>query len=110
DERRWNLVATLVREGPRLADFFSHYPEIVRREHESHEERLSAELAYLKRIEDALRVSEERYRTLVESAPEAILVVDTGTGRFVDANENSVRLFGFEREELFKMGPIDISR
>ncbi|MGH9850589.1 MAG: PAS domain-containing sensor histidine kinase [Blastocatellia bacterium] len=110
DERTMKLLATLVRDEPRLADFFSHYPEIVRRERESREERLSAELADLKRIEEALRVSEERYRTLVESAPEAILVMDVGTGRFVDANENSVRLFGLEREEIFKLGPIDISQ
>jgi PAS domain S-box-containing protein len=110
DESTIKVLGTLVRDEPRLADFFSHYPEIVRGEYESREERLSAELADLKRIEEALRVSEERYRTLVESAPEAILVVDVDTGRFVDANENSVRLFGLEREELFKLGPIDISQ
>src|SRR5215468_9160863 len=104
------ILGSLVQDQPRLADFFNQYPEIIRREHESREERLSAELADLKRIEEALRVSEERYRTLVENAPEAILVVDADAGRFVDANENSVRLFGLEREELFKMGPIDISR
>ncbi len=110
DERTMGLLTTLVRDEPRLADFFSHYQEIVRREREGREERLSAELADLKQIEEALRLSEERYRTLVESAPEAILVVDMGTGRFVDANENSVRLFGLEREELVKLGPIDISQ
>jgi PAS domain S-box-containing protein len=110
DQRTMEMLATIARDTPRLANFFSHYPEIVRRETESCEQRLSAELADLKRIEEALRVSEERYRTLVESAPEAILVVDMDTGRFVDANENSVRLFGFEKEKLFKLGPVDISR
>jgi len=110
DERTMKILGGLLQEQPRLACFFSRYPEIVRRELESREERLSAELAELKRIEEALRVSEERYRTLVESAPEAILVLDVDAGRFVDANENSVRLFGLEREELFKLGPINISR
>src|SRR5215470_3785453 len=109
DERTMKILESLVQDQPRLADFFSRYPEIVRRELESREERLSAELADLRRVEEALRVSEDRYRTLVESAPEAILVVDADAGRFVDANENSVRLFGFEREELFKLGPVDIS-
>jgi PAS domain S-box-containing protein len=109
DEGTVKLLAELVRDEPRLADFFSRYPEIVRREFESREERLSAELADLRRIEEALRVSEERYRTLVESAPEAILVLDVNTGRFVDANENAVRLFGLEREELFKIGPLGVS-
>jgi PAS domain S-box-containing protein len=109
DERTMELLATLVRDEPRLADFFSHYLEIVRREREGREERLSAELADLKQIEEALRVSEERYRTLVESAPEAILVMDVGTDRFVDANENSLKLFRLEREELLKLGPVDVS-
>ena len=109
DERTMELLATLVRDEPRLADFFSHYQEIVRSEREGREERLSAELADLKQLEEALRVSEERYRTLVESAPEAILVMDVDSGRFVDANENSLKLFRLEREELLKLGPVDIS-
>ncbi|MGE0130840.1 MAG: PAS domain S-box protein [Blastocatellales bacterium] len=109
DERAVKLLAALVRDEPRLADFFSQYPEIIKHERECREEQLSAELVDLKRIEEALRVSEERYRTLVETAPEAILVVDASTGRFVDANENSIRLFGLERDELFKVGPAGIS-
>lgn len=109
DARTMELLATLVREEPRLAAFFSNYREIVAREQERREELLSAELADLKRVEEALRVSEERYCALVESAPEAILVVDADTGRFVDANENSIRLFGLAREELFKLGPTDLS-
>src|SRR5262245_25573462 len=109
DERTMEILGSLVQDYPRLADFFIRYTGIVKGERQSREERLRAELADLKRIREALGVSEERYRTLVESAPEAILVLDVGTGRFVDANENSVRLFGLEREELFKLGPVDIS-
>ena len=109
DERTMKMLAGLVRDEPRLADFFNQYPEIVRGERESREARLSEELAELKLIEEALRVSEERYRTLVESAPEAILVMDADTGRFVDANENSLKLFRLEREELLKLGPADVS-
>jgi PAS domain S-box-containing protein len=109
DERTMKLLAALVRDEPRLADFFNQYPEIVRRERESREARLSAELTELKLVEEALLVSEERYRTLVESAPEAILVMDADTGRFVDANENSLKLFRLEREELLKLGPVDLS-
>ncbi|MFN7943863.1 MAG: PAS domain S-box protein [Blastocatellia bacterium] len=109
DERTMQLLTSLIQDEPRLADFFSHYQEIVRRERESCEARLNAELDDLRLVEEALRVSEERYRTLVENAPEAILVVDMETGRFVDANESSVRLFGFEREKLFQSGPADLS-
>src|SRR5450755_2811904 len=41
------------------------------------------------RAEQALRDSEARYRTLVESAPELIVLLDPGTGYYVDADENA---------------------
>ncbi len=68
------------------------------------EQRISRE-----RAEIGLRESEERYRSLVEYAPEAIVVVDVETGLFVDANANAEALFGLSREELFKVGPADMS-
>lgn len=52
---------------------------------------------------------EERYRILFEHAPDAIVVVDCETGRFVDANPNASLLFGLEREELLKFGPAELS-
>jgi diguanylate cyclase (GGDEF)-like protein/PAS domain S-box-containing protein len=48
----------------------------------------------------ALRDSEARYRTLVESAPEVIVVIDTGSGCCTDANENALRFFGVTRANL----------
>ena len=56
-----------------------------------------------------LRESEARYRMLVDNAPEAIIVVDADTGRFVDANANAERLFGLTREDLLERGPPDVS-
>jgi PAS domain S-box-containing protein len=61
----------------------------------------------LQRAEAALRESEERYRALVEHATEAIMVLDVDADRFVDANQGAERLFGFTREQLLRMGPID---
>ena len=61
------------------------------------------------RAEQALRDSEARYRTLVESAPELIVVIDVQSGLFVDANENALRFFGVGRERMLKLGPIDVS-
>ena len=58
-----------------------------------------------KRAEAAVRESEARYRTLVEHAPEAIVVLDVDLGRFVECNENSVRFFKMTRQALLASGP-----
>jgi PAS domain S-box-containing protein len=56
----------------------------------------------------ALRQSEERFRTLVEHAPEAIIIVDMESGRFVEANVNAEQLFGMSRETLLNSGFLDL--
>jgi PAS domain S-box-containing protein len=61
----------------------------------------------LQRAEEALRESEERYRALVEYAPEAIMVLDVDQGLFVDANAQAEQLFGYPREKILTMGPLD---
>ena len=57
----------------------------------------------------ALSVSEARYRTLVENAPEAIVVFDMDDKRFTEVNEQAEKLFGYSREELLTMGPVELS-
>lgn len=59
--------------------------------------------------EAALRDSEARYRTLVEHAPEIIVVVDLDQNRLVDVNENAVRFFKRDRETLLTMAPDTLS-
>ncbi|UVE17602.1 EAL domain-containing protein [Pseudomonas sp. LS44] len=61
-------------------------------------------------VEDitARRDAEARYRTLVEHAPEAILMFDTQRG-IVEANENAVRLLGLPRGQLIGRMPTSFS-
>ncbi len=59
--------------------------------------------------EQAVRESEARYRLLVDHAPEAIVVLDVDTGRFVDANVNGQKLFGLDRARLLEVGPVELS-
>ena len=59
--------------------------------------------------ERSLRENEERYRALVENAPEAIVVLDVGTNRFIDANDNACQLFNLSRARLLSIGPQAIS-
>lgn len=56
-----------------------------------------------------LQASEARMRTLVEHAPEAIVVFDADTQKFVTVNENATRLYGRSRDTLLGLTPADVS-
>jgi diguanylate cyclase (GGDEF)-like protein/PAS domain S-box-containing protein len=62
-----------------------------------------------KEVEKTLRENEERYRALVENAPEAIVVLDVDSGRFVDTNDYACQLFNLSRSRLLNVGPKAIS-
>src|SRR5206468_9198536 len=57
----------------------------------------------------ALTTSEARFRALVEHAPEAIVVFDGNTGRFLFGNEHACRLYGVPMEKLTELTPADVS-
>ena len=56
--------------------------------------------------EEALRASEERFRMLIEEAPDAILLHDVEQNRYVGVNRAAERLFAAPRRELLEKGPI----
>jgi PAS domain S-box-containing protein len=60
---------------------------------------LAKEVAERKSAEAARRKSEQRFQRLLETAPDAMVVVDKD-GRIVLANSQAERLFGYTREEL----------
>jgi diguanylate cyclase (GGDEF)-like protein/PAS domain S-box-containing protein len=62
-----------------------------------------------KEAEKTLRENEERYRALVENAPEAIVVLDVDANHFVDANDKACQLFNLPRARLLRVGPEAIS-
>jgi PAS domain S-box-containing protein len=61
-----------------------------------------------KRTEDALRQSEELYRSVVEQAAENIFLVDVGTKRILEANAALHRSLGYSTEELRQLTLYDI--
>jgi PAS domain S-box-containing protein len=61
-----------------------------------------------KQAEEALRASEANYRSLFESASDAIIVADA-QGRYLDVNAAACRLFGATREELLNHSLHDLA-
>ena len=57
----------------------------------------------------ALKENEERYRALVENAPEAIIVFDVDENRFIDVNDKACELFNLSKKRLLTIGPEAIS-
>ncbi|MEI6874524.1 MAG: PAS domain S-box protein [Spirochaetota bacterium] len=54
--------------------------------------------AHLEQRDEALRVSEVRYRRLFETAKDGILILDAETGRILDVNPSLIGMLGFSHE------------
>jgi PAS domain S-box-containing protein len=63
----------------------------------------SRDITERKKIEQALKESEEKYRKLFEEALDAIFVADAETGIIIDCNHAATTLTGREKSELIGM-------
>jgi len=84
EKTREQLLSELVELRQRLAEF----------------EEVEAER---KRVEEALRESEERYRSIFEQAADSIVLVDAETGALVEFNDRAYEILGYTGEEFEKM-------
>lgn len=56
-----------------------------------------------KRVEDKLRETETRYRTLFEQSPAGVLIIDPETAAVLDANDTAHRQLGYSRDEFLRL-------
>jgi PAS domain S-box-containing protein len=61
-----------------------------------------------KKIEQSLRESEQLYKTLFNTSPFAIGIIEMETYRVIEVNETAIRLYGYSREEFKNMTLYDI--
>ena len=61
---------------------------------------VSRDITRLKKDEEALRQSEERFRQIFEQNEEAVFLFRSGTAEIVDANPAALSLYGYSREEM----------
>ena len=68
---------------------------------------VTADVTEQKLAEDELRKSEERYRTILQTALDGFCLVDT-QGRLLEVNESCCRMCGYSRDELLAMRISDL--
>jgi PAS domain S-box-containing protein len=67
---------------------------------------ISRDITAQKRAEQALRDSEQRFRTFVDHATDTFFLHDT-RGKILDANQRACESLGYTRDELVGMTPAD---
>lgn len=77
----------------------------VRRQADEERERL---VRALETKHEALRGSEERYRSLFQNNPQSLLVYDAETRRFLAVNDAAVEHYGYSREEFLRLTVADL--
>ncbi len=55
-----------------------------------------------------LRESEEKYRSLFDSGPDPVFVVDCENFRIADVNPRALELYGYDKEELLGMSYLEL--
>ena len=61
-----------------------------------------------KKAEQALRESEEKFKTVYEKANDGILIAEMTTKKFVEANGMICRMLGYTKEEILNLGIEDV--
>ncbi|MFC1946525.1 PAS domain S-box protein [Chloroflexota bacterium] len=69
---------------------------------------LVGDITERKRIEEELKLSEERMSKAFRSVPDSIVISRLEDGKYIDVNDSFVRFSGYSREELMTNTALDI--
>jgi PAS domain S-box-containing protein len=70
---------------------------------------IARDITHRKREEEALRVSQEKFEFAFDSSPNAILIQDELTGKYLAVNASSTTIFGYSQEEFLGKTPVDLN-
>jgi len=70
---------------------------------------MSTDITQVRLLEQELKRSEEKYRTLFNSDPNPIFVLDINNLEIQDANERALKSYGYEKEELLGKSFLDLA-
>jgi PAS domain S-box-containing protein len=110
----WGLSNSIAIRDPATGAVLYHIGSVkdVSRRLKAQEELLTLNATLERRVTERtaeLAASEARLRTLLEHAPEAIVVFDAATGRFLSGNAHASRIYGRRAGELTQLTPAEVS-
>jgi len=70
---------------------------------------IARDITERKKAEEALRVSQEKFAFAFDSSPNAILIQDEQTGKYLEANASSTNIFGYSQEEFLGKTPLELN-
>lgn len=82
--------------------------EALQRAHDELETRVEERTAELRKVNEELRRSEEKYKTLFDSAPNSIFIMDQQTFSIIDVNATALESYRQSKEELSKLTFLDL--
>ncbi len=97
-----HAIATFtdITERKQAEKVLADYNQILEQDVHSRTLELEQEIAERKRIEEALRLSEEKFSKAFLSSPSAITITDLADGRHLEANETFCVLTGYTPDEI----------
>jgi PAS domain S-box-containing protein len=82
--------------------------DALQRAHDELESRVEERTAELKKLNEELRTSEEKYKTLFDNAPNCIFIIDQKSLDLIDVNATALETYRQSKEDLLRSNFLDL--